>query len=255
MADAYICRRGGSGGSGGGSELVIVGGTTSPTKADHNTIWLNTPNTITSCVLAATQPTGPVEGMAWITIGASGAVKMVAPVGDEWITVYPLSAKQYIGGAWVDKTAKSYQGGVWVDWVTYLLTTLDKFSITKAANATYSMNNGVLNISYSSSNGDGSDIVITYDEIINTRGRSKITISAQFDTLTYVNAGFYPIFGLVGNKPNGTNKPPFVIQVGVTKTATSEQTYTLDLSSYQGDYYFVIYSAASKGNVYDILMS
>lgn len=115
MADAYICRRGGSG-SGGGSELVIVGGTTSPAKADHNTIWLNTPNAITSYALTATEPTNPVEGMAWITIGASGAVKMVSPVGGDWITVYPIAAKQYVSGAWVDVTAKSYQNGEWVDW-------------------------------------------------------------------------------------------------------------------------------------------
>jgi hypothetical protein len=115
MADAYICRRGGSG-SGGGSELVIVGGTTSPAKVNHNTIWLNTPNTITSCVLSDTQPTGPVEGMVWITIGASGGCKMTSPVGGDWITVYPISAKQYVGGVWTDVTAKSYQDGVWVEW-------------------------------------------------------------------------------------------------------------------------------------------
>jgi hypothetical protein len=127
MADAYICRRGGSGG-GGGSELVIVGGTTSPAKATHNTIWLNTPNTITSYVLSATEPTGPVGGMAWIPIGASGAVKMAAPVGDEWITVYPLSAKQYIGGAWVDVEAKSYQNGEWVGWIRYLYRKGDEFT-------------------------------------------------------------------------------------------------------------------------------
>ena len=30
--------------------------------------------------------------------------------------VYPISAKQYISGVWVDKTAKSWQGGKWVDW-------------------------------------------------------------------------------------------------------------------------------------------
>ena len=30
--------------------------------------------------------------------------------------VYPLSAKQYINGAWVNKTAKSYRGGEWVNW-------------------------------------------------------------------------------------------------------------------------------------------
>lgn len=34
--------------------------------------------------------------------------------------IYPISAKQYVSGAWVDKTAKSYQNGAWIDWITYL---------------------------------------------------------------------------------------------------------------------------------------
>lgn len=115
MADAYICRRGGSSGGAGGSELVIVGGTTSPAKATHNTIWVDTPTEITSYVLAGTEPAIPIAGMVWITIGAGGA-KMVAPVGDEWVVVYPMSAKQYVDGAWVTRTAKSYQNGEWVEW-------------------------------------------------------------------------------------------------------------------------------------------
>lgn len=126
MADAYICRRGGSG-SGGGFDLIIVGGTTSPAKATHNMIWLNTPNEITSCALTATEPDAPVEGMAWITIGASGAVKMASPVGDDWITVYPISAKQYVAGVWVDVTAMSYQNGAWVEWITWLYKDGERF--------------------------------------------------------------------------------------------------------------------------------
>lgn len=120
MADAFITRRGGRSGGAGGAELVIVGGTTSPEKATHNTIWINTNKEITSYALTATEPTNPVEGMAWVIIGKSGAVKMASPVGGDWITVYPLSAKQYVNGAWADVEAKSYQNGVWVDWITYL---------------------------------------------------------------------------------------------------------------------------------------
>jgi hypothetical protein len=30
--------------------------------------------------------------------------------------VYPLSAKQFVNGVWVDVECKSYQGGKWVDW-------------------------------------------------------------------------------------------------------------------------------------------
>lgn len=104
------------GGSSGGSELIIVGGIASPAKATHNTIWIYTNVEITSHVLSATEPGNPVEGMVLVTIGDSGNIAITSPVGGDWITVYPLSAKQYIGGAWVDKTAKSYYNGAWVGW-------------------------------------------------------------------------------------------------------------------------------------------
>lgn len=108
------------GGGSGGAELVIVGGTTSPAKANHNTIWIYTDVEITSNVLSATEPESHVNGMVWVIIGDSGDIKVASPVGGDWITVYPISAKQYISGAWVDKTAKSYQNGEWVDWIRYL---------------------------------------------------------------------------------------------------------------------------------------
>jgi hypothetical protein len=34
--------------------------------------------------------------------------------------VYPISAKQYVGGALVEKPARTYQGGEWVDWYTII---------------------------------------------------------------------------------------------------------------------------------------
>lgn len=110
----------GGGGSGGGSELVIVGGTTRPAKAAQNTIWLNTVVEITSYVLSASEPGTPVEGMAWVTIGDTGRIVATSPIGGNWITVYPLSAKQYISGAWKSVEAKSYQNGEWNYWIYYL---------------------------------------------------------------------------------------------------------------------------------------
>lgn len=36
------------------------------------------------------------------------------------IQICPVSAKQYVGGAWVDVNVQSYQNGEWVDWITYV---------------------------------------------------------------------------------------------------------------------------------------
>ena len=70
------------------------------------------------------------EGFVWFPIGTSSPVGFNA-VKKNGIQVYPISAKQYVGVEWVEKTAKSYQGGEWVDWFTYLYKQGHKFeSIT-----------------------------------------------------------------------------------------------------------------------------
>lgn len=106
----------GGGSDGSGASLTIVGGTTRPAKPTQNMIWIDTDVEITNYALSATEPENPAEGMVWITIGNSSNVKTVSPVSDEWITVYPLSASQYVGDVWAGKTAMSYQFGEWVDW-------------------------------------------------------------------------------------------------------------------------------------------
>ena len=92
----------------------VVGGTIQPTSPSENTIWVNTSTTITSWVFSATQP-ARATGRVWISVGASSPVAFNALKKNN-ITVYPISAKQYVSDKWIDKTAKSYQGGKWVDW-------------------------------------------------------------------------------------------------------------------------------------------
>lgn len=112
------------GGGGGGLNFQVVGGSTAPSNAKENMIWVNTSTTISSWVFSATQPTA-ATGKVWITIYTSSTVAFNA-LKKNGIQVYPVSAKQYVGGSWVDKTAKSWQGGAWVDWVTYLFNNGDK---------------------------------------------------------------------------------------------------------------------------------
>lgn len=116
MGTAYLYGNGGSGGGGGGMELTIIVDTVRPAKATHNAIWVESNVDATSYALTTVDPENPEDGALCISIGESGAVKMASPVGENWITVYPLSAKQFINGDWVSKVAKSYQNGEWVDW-------------------------------------------------------------------------------------------------------------------------------------------
>lgn len=108
-------------GMGGGASLnyKVVGGTTQPTSASENTIWVNTSTEISSHIFSTTEPTNPVEGMVWFKTGATSVAPFNA-LKKNGITVYPLGCKQYVNGAWESKTAKTYYGNKWVDWTFYL---------------------------------------------------------------------------------------------------------------------------------------
>lgn len=103
------------GGSGSAAlNFKVVGGTSAPSNPTENAIWVNTSTAITDWVFSATEPP-TVTGLVWIQTGTSSPVEFNS-LKKHSIQVCPLSAKQYINGAWVIKTAKTYQGGAWVDW-------------------------------------------------------------------------------------------------------------------------------------------
>lgn len=102
-----------SGGNGAALNFQVVANP-QPDNPRENTIWVDTDVKIPSYDFSATQPTNPMEGMAWITTGVYSSAGFNA-LKKNGIQVYPMSAKQYISGAWVDKTAKSWQGGQWVN--------------------------------------------------------------------------------------------------------------------------------------------
>ena len=103
-------------GGGGGSDLNfrVVGGLEPPASPKANDIWLNTDTTISSWVFSTTEPHGE-EGMVWLSIGLESSVAFNALKKNK-LAVYPVSASQYVGGAWVNKAAQSWQGGKWVSW-------------------------------------------------------------------------------------------------------------------------------------------
>ena len=97
----------------------IVGGIAEPFYPKENTIWVLTENEINGWIFSAKEPETKTEGMVWICTGTSSPVEFNA-LKNNGVQVYPISAKQYIDGAWVSKTAKSYQNGSWKDFIAYL---------------------------------------------------------------------------------------------------------------------------------------
>ena len=102
------------GAGGGGTALNFkVVGNPQPESAKGNTIWVNTDVPIGAWYFAATQPENLIEGDVWFSVGTISPVEFNA-LKKNGIQVYPLKARQYINGAWVDVTAMIYQGGAWV---------------------------------------------------------------------------------------------------------------------------------------------
>lgn len=95
-----------------------VVGNPQPSNPKVNTIWLNTDEEITGWAFSATEP-DLVDGFVWIFTGTSSPVEFNA-LKKNGIQVYPLSAKQCVGGAWVTVTAMSCQNSGWCEWLVYL---------------------------------------------------------------------------------------------------------------------------------------
>lgn len=105
-------------GSGGGLNFKVVPGLTQPGTATENAIWVKT-DRINNYYFSATQPENVVAYDVWFFTGISSTVEFNA-LKRNGIQVYPLSAKQYISGAWEDVEVKIYQNGEWNYWTFYL---------------------------------------------------------------------------------------------------------------------------------------
>lgn len=237
-----------AGGGGGGLNFKVVGGTTQPENPKENTIWVNTETEITSWSFSATEPESPVEGMVWIATGTSSTVEFNA-LKKNGIQVYPISAKQYISGAWVSKTATSYQSGSWVDWAVFLYNEGDECT---------DLTGGWTAYAYKSSNSGSKPYAPTL-----TKGEKSMTISLYsahedyrmgsvfaenvIDLTNYkyicVNVTAMSIafgFGVVSAKTNNyTFMATMRLSVGLNK---------LDISSLSGSQYICFMQGGHGGN-------
>lgn len=109
-------KHGGGGAAASALNFKIVGGTAQPSGLE-NTIWVNTANPVNGWVLSPVQPAAPEPGMVWIAVGSASAAVFNA-LKKNGIMVYPTGAKQYVDGAWANKSAMIYLNGSWVSFST-----------------------------------------------------------------------------------------------------------------------------------------
>lgn len=236
-------------GAGGVSALnfKIVGGAIQPVNPKENTIWVNTQTEISGWAFSATEPGSPVEGMVWIYTGESSTVEFNA-LKKNGIQVYPISVKQYVGGAWVPVTAQAYQDGAWKEWITYLYNNGDECTdLTGGWEATATKPSGsgstavtptvkkdTNSITYSLTSGNGNYRIgyLVAVKSIDITNYSKITVNV---TNFSISGGL-----IVSNSKTSGFQKTAVMNFEVGRNV-------LDISSLSGSYYILIGTGGHEG--------
>ena len=244
----------------GGTSLnfKVVGGTTQPTTASENTIWVNTSTSITSWVFSATQPASPASGMVWFATDTTASASFNA-LKKNGIFIYPTGCKQYISGAWVDKEASTYQNSVWLKWYEYLMKsgTLTDLGAGLGTNVTGGWTGyGNASISYTA----GSSIYLNGNVNKNAEGSSTHTtntidltpykeLRAHISDVTFSgpNPGVFNIFvgGTSAWQGSGGTRAAS-IGFGLNELNVGD-TVILDISSVNAAYY-VCLAISNSGN-------
>lgn len=236
--------------SGGGASLNFkVFGNPQPANPAENSIWIDTDIDIPSVSFAFAEPANPVEGMVWIYNGASSPVAFNALKKNE-IRVCPISAKQYVSGAWVSKTAQSYQNGAWASWITYYYKEGNTYDDVTGGytldDATLEADNIKIHIT-----SDGQVGYITTNNKVDVSGIS--TLSVKFNIKT-VSSYARTITVYLYASDSKLTSPSDSVGSGATVTKAYEEginmedTISLDVSSVTGEKY--IFVAVKNGGKY-----
>lgn len=225
------------GGGVGGLNFQVIGGTTAPNNPKENTIWVNTSTKITGWVFSATQPTR-ATGMVWISVGASSPVAFNALKKNN-ITVYPLSAKQYVSGKWVSKEAKSYQNGEWVEWRTYLFNESSgqvvPFTSAKEGNGSVSIGANSIELDYSSTS--MGQVVVRTSHKVNLTQHNKLVLDAVC-TKTQENNTYTQAALLVNDvEPAIDDQYTKYAAYALIPADNIRKHYEINVSSFSGEYY------------------
>lgn len=235
-------KHGGGGSAAASLNFKVVGGAYSPSAPAENTIWVKTAEEITGWVISPVEPVAG-EGKVWITVGTASAGGFNA-LKKNVLMVYPIGAKQYVDGAWVNKAAEIYQNGAWKSFSTealYLYQPGDQDSfVTQAISETGAAQAVVPTVTY------GSESVVILPEKSTTstgyrggvvRTAEKIDLSG-YSTLT--------LEGTIEGIGNGTGKLSIWSEMGSSQgenrvkyaaLANGSAPITIDVSDLDGSYY------------------
>lgn len=233
-----------SGGGGAALNFKVMGGTAEPSNPAENTIWIDTDAKITGWLFSSHQPENPAEGMVWISTSTSSTAPFNA-LKKNVIMVYPLSAKQYVNGAWVNKTAKTYQGGKWVDWIVYVVpsNTFSWFSNNKYRGNVTKNNDNSVTVNCTSTN---YYVMAFTNETFDLTGFNKMIV-------TYTSTSGYSMAAIgVATSTTGTEAyNEYIAYTKVNKTSTPV-TATINISNINRPVYFGAAEFNGSITIYEI---
>ena len=91
----------------------VVGGANQPINPKENTIWVQTEDEINDWIFSITEPITLEEGILWFIMHPLSATPFNT-IKEGNIQAYPIAARQYINGEWINKTASIYQNNTWI---------------------------------------------------------------------------------------------------------------------------------------------
>ena len=239
------------GGGGAPLNFKVVGGTSAPSNPKENTIWVNTNTAIASWFFSATEPENPSIGSVWFTTEKKSSAPFNVLKKNN-ITVYPVSAKQYLNSAWVDKEAKIYQNSAWVDVKVpgfYIFKSGEGalVSMKHMSGRNCSITPSSYSIVYYTQNTGDLGEVSTTEAAVSFAGYTTVNARAKS---TFYPGGNAPCLGLVSTLPGSYSKRPDIAFVEFTSDSV-ERVYSLPLPSGLDGAYIMI-GGNFSGEVYDI---
>lgn len=166
------------------------------------------------------------EGTVWIQTGTTSTVEMNV-LKKNSIQVCPLTAKQYVGGAWALKDAETYQGGKWNDWAYWIIGNgADGLGITGGFTSNYENQWSFAD--------DGS--LTFYKDIDNMYSSFNVPSKRTFDVTNY-NSMTIKVSSFSRNASYiGVNAPSNLGKDSTCRVKISAAgTYTLDISAISGE--------------------
>lgn len=194
---------------------------------------------------------GDASGQVWFQTGTSAPAAFNALKKNN-ITVYPISCKQYVSGAWTSKTAKTYQSGAWKDWWNGELFVGGKTSDQAGGwegwkipyDSAYTSEAQAASVSVSSTAITAS---LTAGGGVSGAFRSKKMIDVtNFKTLKFVvtsSASQTSIGNQVCLLPSNAKSAADAVAIKKV-TAGASATYTLDITNISGSYYVAVILAS-----------